>query len=105
MTYETEAELREEVRHLGKIITGALGDDEQPIERLNKKQAQLVHALEFADGKFVLIDAIIALIYWDRLAPNPSAIRILIHHIRARRPDIGDRIESKTGYGYRLVAA
>ncbi len=106
MTYETEAELREEVHHLSGIIAGARGDDEQPIEGLPENPATLVHILEFAQGRYVKVPAIMNMMYWDRVVPpDDSTVRNLVFRIRKLRPDIGDRIESKSCYGYRLVPA
>ncbi len=108
MTCETEAELREEVTHLGEIIAGLVGIDDPTVEGLTKPMSRIYHVLENAEGRTVRRESLRRAVYIDRLIDDEPASRVVdnfICRMRTRRPDISARLFAVRGIGYRLVAA
>jgi DNA-binding response OmpR family regulator len=68
----------------------------QPIERLTEAQTRIVRVLEAAHGRCVTLGQLIE----ASGAADSSAI-VHLTRIRQRRPDIGARIETVWGKGYR----
>ncbi len=106
MTYETEAELREEVTHLGEIIAGFVGLDRPKVEGLTPMESRIVRALEQAGGRTLGKDVLMNALYFDRHGkdePEDKIVPVFLCHIGKKRPDIGSRILNSYGIGWCLV--
>ena len=91
----------DENAYLRDIIANLTGSSEEPIDGLTRMQSRLVRTLQAAHGRILSRDLIIDGIHWDKIdQPYPQIVRVMIHKIKHRRPDIGAHILNVWGYGY-----
>ncbi len=104
MTYETEAELREENISLRDVIADLTGAVEPPIDGLSDMPSRLYRTLESANGHVVRHGSILTALYGARRArfQSTAVIHAYTQLIRKRRPDLGWRIKPVRGIGLRL---
>lgn len=97
--------LSAEVARLREIIRNLTRQDQEPVAGLTRNQSRLIRALEGAGGRMLTHDALMDAVYWDGLrdAPQPFTLKVMVWHIRRRRPDIAARLRLHRGQGYALL--
>lgn len=95
-------ELRSRVDYLTKIVRAEEYLSLPQEWRLTFSEHAILMCLFVAPGHMKSFEHIMDVLYdvRKRDRPNPSTIRMLVHHLRKRRKDI--HIETIWGFGYRL---
>lgn len=74
----------------------------EPIEGLSPAMCKIIHVLRAVDGRVVQAGDLAEIAAPDPLDPGMKNVATtLISHIRKRRPDLGDKIHTVWGHGYR----
>ncbi len=103
---ETMEDLRLRIADLEAIIHKGFDDCEQVLGNLSKSESRLWRRLEKAKGATVDRDTLLTAVYGDDADTPPD--RSIDHHIKRikwKHKDLGLRIKSVYGLGYRLVSA
>ena len=103
---ETMEDLRQRIVDLEAAARKRFNDCEQPVRNLSKSESRVWNRLEKAKGATVDRETLLSAVYWDITdEPCDRSIDHYIKHIKLKHRDLGDRIKTVYGLGYRLVSA